>query len=315
MVFSTEVKEHKEGKVIYLKDTGSDCIAEIFSFGALLNSFIVKAKNRYLNIIDGFESIKHATLESTNGFKSAKLGPFVCRLHKGTFEFENTAYTIEKFYLGDEAIHGLIYDAPFEIVRFFADEHAAEVTLLYLYNNKKQGFPFNYSTEVTYRLSANCSLTLITKVINEDNKNMPLSDGWHPYFKLNNKVDELLIQLNSNTLLEFDNRLLPTGKSLPDNRFEEPVLLGGTFLDNSFIVKNFDGPACILTNPAEGLQLNIIAGENYPILQVYTPPHRNSIAVENLSSPPDAFNNGMNLITLQPGESKIFTTTYQIKIL
>lgn len=315
MAFSTELKEHREGKVIYLKDRQSDCIAEIYSLGALLNSFIVKAKNRYLNIIDGFESIKQATLESTNGFKSAKLSPFVCRLHKGSFEFENKAYTIEKFYLGDEAIHGLIYDAPFEIVRLSADENAAEVTLLYLYNNKKQGFPFNYSMEVTYRLSGNCSLTLITKVINEDNKNMPLCDGWHPYFKLNSKVDELMVQFNSNALLEFDNRLLPTGKSLPDNRFEKPVLLGNTFLDNSFIVKNFDEPACILTNAAEGLQLSITPGENYPILQVYTPPHRNSIAVENLSSPPDAFNNGMNLISLQPGESKIFNTTYQIKTL
>jgi aldose 1-epimerase len=47
-------------------------------------------------------------------------------------------------------------------------------------------------------------------------------------------------------------------------------------------------------------------------LQIYTPEDRKSIAIENLSSAPDAFNNGMGLLVLEPGETKMFTTTYQI---
>jgi len=54
---------------------------------------------------------------------------------------------------------------------------------------------------------------------------------------------------------------------------------------------------------------------SYPYLQIYTPPHRRSIAIENISGVPDAFNNGMGFITLEPDQSAIFKTTYKIKLL
>jgi aldose 1-epimerase len=45
---------------------------------------------------------------------------------------------------------------------------------------------------------------------------------------------------------------------------------------------------------------------------VYTPPHRNTIAIENLSAIPDAFNNEIGLITLAPQANAIFSTIYKI---
>jgi Galactose mutarotase and related enzymes len=51
--------------------------------------------------------------------------------------------------------------------------------------------------------------------------------------------------------------------------------------------------------------------ENYPYLQVYTPPHRQSIAIENLSAAPDVFNNRMGLIELEPGERIGFSCSYE----
>jgi aldose 1-epimerase len=55
--------------------------------------------------------------------------------------------------------------------------------------------------------------------------------------------------------------------------------------------------------------------DSYPYLQIYTPPHRKSIAIENVSGPPDAFNNGMGFVTLEPGQSALFTTTYKVLLL
>jgi aldose 1-epimerase len=52
--------------------------------------------------------------------------------------------------------------------------------------------------------------------------------------------------------------------------------------------------------------------KNYPYLQVYTPDHRRSIAIENLSSPPDSFNNLMGLITLGPEDSATFHLQYKL---
>jgi aldose 1-epimerase len=50
-------------------------------------------------------------------------------------------------------------------------------------------------------------------------------------------------------------------------------------------------------------------------LQIYTPPHRKSIAIENLSSAPDAFNNKIGLIELGAEESHAFQTRYRIESL
>ena len=75
------------------------------------------------------------------------------------------------------------------------------------------------------------------------------------------------------------------------------------------------GPACILKDAEAGVQVEIWPDETYPYLQAYIPPHRRSIALENLSAPPDAFNNQINLLILQPEEAKTFTTTYAVTVL
>jgi aldose 1-epimerase len=46
---------------------------------------------------------------------------------------------------------------------------------------------------------------------------------------------------------------------------------------------------------------------------LYTPPHRRSIAIENLSSAPDAFNNGIGLISLDPDHTRTFSVRYVIE--
>ena len=62
--------------------------------------------------------------------------------------------------------------------------------------------------------------------------------------------------------------------------------------------------------PEKKVQIEFHPEESYPYLQIYTPEHRKSIAIENLSGAPDAFNNGMGLKVLQPGELATFTTKY-----
>ena len=71
----------------------------------------------------------------------------------------------------------------------------------------------------------------------------------------------------------------------------------------------------VFRDPAAKLQLEISPDKSYPYLQIYTPPQRESIAFENLSAAPDAFNNGMGLITLKKDQSASFTTTYQLRSL
>ena len=113
-------------------------------------------------------------------------------------------------------------------------------------------------------------------------------------------------------MIEFNNDLVPTGNYLPYNDFNEAKKFGDTFLDNCFELNETNTTACSLKNITNGSQLNIIPSGAYPYLQIYTPPHRKSIAIENLSSVPDAFNNGIELIIAKPGTVNIFSTTYHL---
>jgi aldose 1-epimerase len=92
--------------------------------------------------------------------------------------------------------------------------------------------------------------------------------------------------------------------------------IGTAFFDDCYKL-NFETcqPMCVLKDPAQKIQLEIRPDKSYPYLQIYTPPHRQSIAIENLSAPPDSFNNGINLIILNPGETTDFTTSYTITTL
>lgn len=311
MAFSVEIKNDKISPVIFLKDDDKKTHAEIYSFGALLNAFTMGGS---INVIDGYDSQQQASDTITNGFKSAKLSPYVCRIAKGKYVFNKQQYKIGKFFLGKESIHGLLFDADFAITNYGSNEDAAFATLQYNYANEDEGYPFNYICAVTYNLKKNNTLTIITSVKNNSDTEMPVCDGWHPYFKLDASIDELLFQLNANKILEFDGNLIPTGEVMSYNKFQQPEIIGDTFFDNCFLLNENYNAACIIKNKKSGLELTIQPDESYPYLQLYTPEHRNSIAIENLSAAPDAFNNKMGIKILKPGEIFSFKTTYTASV-
>ncbi len=311
MKFSIDINTNEIFPVITLKNEEEKASVEVYTFGALLNNFTI---NDSINIIDGFVSPQDAKTNITKGFKSAKLSPFVCRMADGKYAFNDHEYKIDKFYLNKEAIHGLLFNELFSVADQDADDNNASVILEYNYTKQNEGFPFLYSCVITYTLETNNRLSIKTTIINNSNTAMPLSDGWHPYFSLGAKVDELSFQMNSEKLVEFTGKLVPTGKIIAYDNFQQPEIIGDTFLDNCFLLNENNAAACILRDDKSGLELSIWPDAAYPYLQVYTPPHRNSIAIENLSSTPDAFNNKMGLIILNVGEKAHFKTTYQAAI-
>ena len=314
MKFDIILSGERQDAVIELIDTETHTGCTIFGFGAILNSFKVFGSNgTQKNVIDGFNSLQDAKINIMNGFKSAKLSPFVCRLNNGDFTFEGADHHIDKFYLGKEAIHGLLFDAPFMMSSFERSDKEAAVFLTYDYHKLKEGFPYPFQASIHYSLRAGNALRIQTSITNTGISNMPVSDGWHPYFTLGPIVNEVFLQINSNTMVEFDTQLLPTGNLIAYDTFEKSQKIGETFLDNCFVLKDTEKPCCTLRDEQAGLELTITADSQYPYLQIYTPEHRKSIALENLSSAPDAFNNKMGLRILRPSESAVFTTTYTIR--
>ncbi len=312
MKFSAEIDKSSLFPVITLSNLENGVSAEVYAFGALLNKFQTPVRGQLTNVVDGFTSPSAAIAEMTPGFKSAFLSPFTCRMNKGQYDFDGKVYQIEKFFLPPHAIHGLVYDAVFSVVSVHSTNEEAQVLLRYHYEKNDAGYPFAFTIQHLWKLTLGDFLSVTTTIEHHNDVAIPYAQGWHPYFTLGGSIDTASLQFSSNQQLEFDDTLLPTGELIDDRRFEQGNLLAGTNLDNCFALNADEPQVCTLEN--EQLKLSILPDLSYPYLQVYTPPHRNSIAIENLSGAPDCFNNKMGLRLLAPNLPVVFKTTYQLTV-
>lgn len=314
-MFGIEKQYHNGFDQVVLTDRSSQTkVAIVPGCGAMLHAFAVHDGKRSMNIIDSYDSKKSFDEHREPlGFKGLKLSPFPCRITHGTYRFNNRQYRFDHILSNGSAMHGLLYKAPFRVVEEETSAAFARIGLLYEYKGDDAGYPFSYDCAVEYRLQKKNTLSITTTVKNTGTSALPVADGWHPYFTFGGRVDDLEFCFRSEEMLEFVD-LVPTGKILPYKTFSSPTRIGETMLDNSFVLDfSMKQPMCILHDPATGWQLEIRPDAGYPYLQVYIPPHRQSIAIENLSAPPDSFNNRIGLITLEAGESAVFSTQYVIK--
>lgn len=309
-------KKHSDGfELIELREDISGTVAAIVpSMGATLHSFSVQHNDATINVIDFYDSAadfrEHVT---SKGFKSCKLSPFACRMKDASYRLNGQEFTIKKYVVNGSALHGLLYDAAFTITDESITDSEAAVTLSYQYIAEDSGYPFRYTCTVCYTLKPGNELVISTTVINNDKATIPMQDGWHPYFTFGKSINNLHLEFQSAEHILFDESLLPNGKTEEYDRYAALKKIDDTFFDDCFLL-NFKTcqPMCVLKDVAAGIQLEIRPDNSYPYLQIYTPPHRNSIAIENLSAPPDAFNNGKDLLHLAAGETAAFTTSYTI---
>jgi len=161
MSFEVTIDHSTSHPIIVLKDLQTETSAEIYSFGGLLNAFNILKDGQLINIVAGFDSIDDARNEITNGFKSAKLSPFVCRMAEGKFEWNEDQWQVEKWFLGKHAIHGLLYDAVYQIQSSRADANSASVELYYSYPGNEKGYPYPYMIQLLWKLEKTINSALL----------------------------------------------------------------------------------------------------------------------------------------------------------
>lgn len=302
--------------IISLRDNRSGSEVSVLPmFGALLHAFNILIGEKPFNIIDNYKNLEEARKEAGFSFKSAKLSPFPCRIPQGKYSFNSKEYEFRNKFTDGSAIHGLLYNKPFDVVDEFADEQMASLVLKYDYDMDDEGYPFHYRCEIRYLLRPNNMLKIQTVVSNLSETEMPLADGWHPYFRLGDNVNNCLLQFNAGNMVEFNDKLIPTGNLTGYDFFNEAKKLSNINLDNCFVPKQQDGKAiCEIYNPKNKLKISFFTDNSYPYLQIYIPDNRQSIAIENLSGAPNCFNNKMGLILLPSRHSQTFTVLYQAKV-
>ena len=293
---------------IQLLDVEMGVTIDILTKGALLNSWLLSQRGESHQFIMG-NSLHVAKEFESQGFRSAKMSPYVCRLYKGQYTHLNTTYTMDRFYMGEHAIHGIMYDAEFIVQATEANEHQATVILVHHYLGSDQGYPFPFTMYVKWILEKNNKVSVQTTIQNNATVPIPIADGWHPYFTLGESIDNCSLQFSSIGKMEYDSDLLPTGNMIADNRFSKGLKLGSIQLDDGYELAA-GNRSCTLQN--EQFILKINPSSLYPYLQLYIPPDRNSMAIENLSGAPNAFNNKMGLQLLKPQDNIVFETSYQV---
>ena len=282
--------------------------------GALLHEFSIPAGNRRIQVIDSYKNREDLNQNFSRSYKSAKLSPVVCRIAEGKYKFDDQVYEFKSKFGDGSAIHGLIFNKPFIVQQKAVLPDQAFILLNYTYEKNDPAYPYEYNITVKYTLKEGGRLFLETSVENISAVPIPLADGWHPYFSLEGETNDWLLRFRSKKMLSFSEKLIPLGHFKEFNSFYNPRIIGREFFDNCFLLEPDDGSAAaILENPTNGLRLSFFPDSSYPYLQIYTPDDRKSIAIENLSSAPDSFNNGMGLIVLEPGNSQSFNLLYQLE--
>lgn len=311
-----QVNEDGFEKLVLQDEAGGGYCEVIPGCGGTLHAFGAKSGGKTFQVVDHYDSGEQfASQVESLGFKSCKLAPYVCRLRDSTYSFGGETYKI-KNNSALHALHGLLYKKSFSVINTVANDQHASVTLSYRYDQEDTGYPFVLDCIVTYELTSLNKLHLRTEYINHSDGLIPLQDGWHPYFTLGKEVDELELEFQSKHRLAFDEQLMPSGEKVRDDSFDTIAPVGSVHLDNCYELDMQEcQPLCVLRNKEAKFEVQFYPKASYPYLQVYTPPHRNSIAIENLSGPPNGFNLGYGYATLEPGQSAVFETAYQISFL
>lgn len=248
-------------------------------------------------IIDGITIDESGLDDYANSYKSAVLFPFPNRIKDGAYQYLDNAYQLdinEKSL--NNALHGLVFDKTFQLTASEMHEERAKLELTYKSDGTLPGFPFRFKLKLIYRISFQGGLSLTFKIKNTDNGTFPYGMGWHPYFYTNN-LASALISIPAQDFYSSDKRGLP----------REPVLaqlppefeLDDKNFDDAFSLKN---PRCDLKTDTYDVSL----GFKYPegtYLQVYTPPHRNNIAIEPMTCLANSFNNKIGFSELAPKKS------------
>lgn len=180
------------------------------------------------------------------------------------------------------------------------------------------GYPFRVHVTARYELS-DAGLAWTVTATNVGTGTAPYGTGPHPYLIAGEgPADDWALTLPADRVLTVTpDRLVPTGVrpvaeydggSLD---FREPRAVGSTFIDHAFtgVRRDDAGTATVELRAPSGSGVAMSWDSSCPWVQVHTPEApgprawRESVAVEPMTCPPDAFNSGTDLIFLAPGDA------------
>jgi len=240
------------------------------------------------------------------------LAPWANRLATTAYRFGGTAVDLRRLRSihHDEnglPIHGtLLGEHPWSVatVRDGEDHGRLEATFDYTTPVLLRPFPFPHRLRVAIEVGPE-GLTVDTSVTPSGRRRVPISFGWHPYFRLpEGRRDEWRLEMPPCRRLTLDEHHIPIGAtvreaggtvSLHTRTFDDGFALGG---DRRFALED------------DSTRLTIESGAGYPFAQVFAPAGKPFVAIEPMTAPTNALVTG-NHPFVAPKET--FVATFSIE--
>jgi aldose 1-epimerase len=285
--------------------TAGDYHATIASVGASLRT--LEHKGRPLVVAFDADEVRPA-------YRGATLAPWPNRVVDGRYTFAGREQQLPLTEPArGHALHGLASWLDFGAV----DRSGSSVTMAATIE-AQAGYPHRIDIAVVFDLDEDGLHTTITAT-NSGRDAAPWGTGPHPYLVAGSgRVDDWTLTLPADTVLTVtDDRLIPIANADVATEaggvfdFRTPRVIGDTFIDHAFtgLARDASGIASVTVRSQDGTGTEMSWDAACPWVQVHTADnsgsdaHRAGLAVEPMTCPPDAFNSGVDLIVLDPGES------------
>jgi aldose 1-epimerase len=168
-------------------------------------------------------------------------------------------------------------------------------------------FPFPHELRIDVGVVGS-TLTISTTVNANQGAPVPVSFGFHPYFRLPGASRrEWVIEIPVGERLVLDDKMIPTGAREPARALDGP--LGDRSFDDGFASR---APGRPFVAEGAGRRLEVSFDERFPFAQVYSPPGAEFICFEPMTAPTNALTTGEDLAVVEPGGS--FSATWSITV-
>jgi len=203
----------------------------------------------------------------------------------------------------NNASHGLLRFTAYEI------EQSDASAILRATIHPQTGYPYEIETTVTYALT-DAGIEVTHTLTNRSDAAAPVAVGTHPFVTIGDvDAHDLVLTVPAATQFDTDERMLPTGTSAAPDGLRAGVRLGDITLDTGFtdLDRDEDGRVRHSLTAPDGRRVTLWQGEGFDFVQVYTttnyPGQALAVAIEPMTAPADAFNSGLGIRRLAPGDT------------
>ena len=273
---------------LYRQDT-KESLVLVPRYGGTITSLVL---GRGLREVLRNDSLSE--LELNPLFRGRFLFPFNDRIPGGHYSFKGKSYQLPINCFDDHcAIHGFLYRQRIDTVK---EKEEKAVLRWRTDETVLPGYPFILSLVLTIELHGGGVLFSFV-VKNEGSFPAPFALGWHSYYKIG---PSSILEAAYPCYFRTDQRFLPVGDcqaaSGSTYDFSSGAAVSGRDLDHTF-----RAPPDGISRLRRDDYLITITQENFPFTQLFIPPQNDSIAIEPITSKPNAFNTG-DVLILEPEE-------------